>query len=50
VLVPIIRDVELDRRARAVPVEHVIDATLHIDDQRNLDHHEVQFFAEVVFD
>jgi hypothetical protein len=39
-LIPIVRDVELDWRARPVPVEHVVDAALHIDDQRNLDHHE----------
>ena len=50
VLVAIIRDVELDRRARAVAVEIVIDARLLVDDEGHGDHHQVQFFAEVVFD
>ena len=49
-LVAVVRDVELDRGARSVAVEHVVDAALGVDDQRNLDHHQVEFLAEIVFD
>jgi len=44
-LVTIVRDVELDGRARPVAIEHVVDATFHVDDKRDLDHHQVQFLA-----
>ena len=37
VLVPIVRDVELTGSARPVAIEHVVDAALYVDDQRNLD-------------
>ena len=48
--VAIVRDMELDRRARAVAIEHVVDAALHIDDERHFDHHQIEFLAQVVFD
>jgi hypothetical protein len=48
--VPIVRDVEPDGRARSVTVQHIVDPALRIDDAGNLDHHEVQFLAQVVFD
>jgi hypothetical protein len=48
-LVVIVVDVELDGRARAVAVEHVVDAALDVDDERHLDHHQVQFTAEILF-
>ena len=41
---------ELDRRARAVAVEVVVDPALAVDDQRHLDHLEVELLAEVVLD
>ena len=49
-LVAVVGDVELDGSARAVAVEHVVDAAFDIDDQRDLDHHQVEFLAEIVFD
>ena len=44
------RDVELDRRAGAIAVEHVVDTAFRIDDQRNLNHQEAELLAQVVFD
>src|SRR5665811_2160645 len=46
----IIRDVELDGCARSVSIEHVVDAALHVHDQWDLHHRQVQFFAQVVLD
>ena len=48
--VAIIRNMELNRGARAVAIQHVVDAALHIHDERNFDHHQVEFLAQVVFD
>ena len=50
VLVAIVGDVELDRGARSVAVEIVIDAALLVHDERHGDHLQVQFVAEVFFD
>ena len=50
VLVAIVGDVELDRGARSVAIQIVVDAALLVHDQRHGDHHQVQFFAEVFFD
>jgi hypothetical protein len=36
--------------ARTVAVEHVVHAAFDIYDKRYFDHHEVQFFAKVIFD
>ena len=44
-LVAVVRDVELNGRTGAVAVEHVIDAAFDIDDERDLDHHQVEFLA-----
>jgi hypothetical protein len=41
---------ELHGRARAVPVQHVVDAALPRHDERHLDHLEVQLLAEAVLD
>ena len=41
---------ELDRRARAVAVEHVVDATQHVHDERYLHHEQIEFLAEVLLD
>ena len=43
--VAIIRDMELNRRARPVTIEHVVDTALYIHDERHFDHHQVEFFA-----
>ena len=48
--VAIVRNVELDGGAGAVAIEHVVDATFDVDDERNLDHHQAELFAEVVGD
>ena len=48
--VAIVRDMKLNRRARPVAIEHVVDTALHIHDQRHLDHHQVEFLAQVVCD
>jgi hypothetical protein len=48
--VAIVGDVELDWCARAVAVEHVVDAAVHIDDRGNFNHHQVQLAAEIVLD
>ena len=45
ILATVVRDTELNRGTRSVAVEHVIDAALGIDNQRNLHHHEAEFFA-----
>ena len=50
VLVVVVGDVELDRPALAVAVEHVVDARLDVDDERNLDHVQVQLLAEIALD
>ncbi len=50
VLVVIVRRCGTGWGARAVAVEQVVDAALFIDDQRHFDHHQVELFAEVVFD
>jgi hypothetical protein len=50
VQVAIVRDMELNRRARAVAIKHVVDAALFIHDERHFDHHQVEFLAEVVRD
>ncbi len=42
--------IELDRRPRAVPIEHVVHAGRHFDDQRHLDHHQVQLPGETLLD
>ena len=49
-LVAVVGDVELNRSARSVAIEHVIDAALDVDDEWHLHHHEVEFFAEMVLD
>lgn len=49
ILVPVVGDVELDGRTRAVTIEHVIDAAFDVDDQRSLDHHQAEFLAKIVF-
>jgi hypothetical protein len=41
--VAVVRNVELDGRARAVAVEHIGDAALSIDHQRDVDHPQVEF-------
>jgi hypothetical protein len=48
--VAIVRDVELNRGARPVAIEHVVDSALHIHDERHFDHHQVEFLAQVVLD
>lgn len=50
VLVAIVRDMELDGRAGAVAVQHVVYAALDIHDERHFDHHQIQFVAEVILD
>ena len=50
VLLVIIRDVKLNRCAGSVAVQVVVDPTLGIHDQRNLNHRQVQFLAEVLLD
>ena len=49
-LVAVVGDVELDGRPRAVAVEHVVHAAVDVDDQRDRDHHQVEFLAEVLLD
>jgi hypothetical protein len=49
-LVAIVGDVKLDRRARAGTVEHVVDAAFHIHYDRHFNHHQVQLGAKVVLD
>ena len=48
--VAVVADVELHGSARAIPVEHVVDAAVAVDDERHRDHHEVQLAAEVFLD
>ncbi len=48
--VAIVRDMELNRRARPIAIEHVVDSAFDIHDQRHFHHHQVEFFAQVVFD
>ena len=48
--VVVVRDVEPDGRPRAVAVEHVVDARRDVDDERHLDHREVQLTAQVLLD
>ena len=43
--VAVVRDVERHRGARAVAIEHVIDAAVDVDNQRNLNHHQVERFT-----
>ena len=50
VQVAVVRDVERDRRPRAVAVEVVVDAALAVDDQRHLDERQVQLLAQAVLD
>ena len=50
ILVSVVGDVDLDGRAGAVAVEHVVDATFGVDDQRDLDHDQAEFFTKIVFD
>src|SRR5581483_10974638 len=50
VLATIIRDVELDGSARTVAIQHVVDAALDIDNQRDFHHEQIKFLAEIVFD
>ncbi len=50
VFVVIVGNMERDRRARSIPVQHVIHTAFHVHDQRHLDHHQVEFFTEVIFD
>ena len=47
--VAVVRNVESDGCAGAVAIEQVVDAAIDIDDQWNLDHHEVERFAQIVF-
>lgn len=46
-LVVVVRNVELDGGPRQVAVEEVVHAALRVHYQRDLDHHEVEFSAEV---
>ena len=48
--VAIVRDMELNWRPRPVAIQHVVDTTFHIHDERDFDHHQVEFLAQVVFD
>ena len=41
---------ELDGSSRTVAVEHVIDAALHVNNERHLNHHQVELLTEVVLD
>ena len=50
VLIAVVGDVELDRRAGPIPVKIVVNARFLIHNQRHGDHHQVQFFAEIFFD
>ena len=50
VLIVIVGNMERDRRARPIPVQHVIHAAFGVHDQRHLNHHQVEFFTEVIFD
>jgi hypothetical protein len=34
-------------RARAITVQVVVDAALHVHDQRNRDHHQIEFLAKI---
>jgi len=43
--VAIVRNMELNGSARAVAIEHVVDAALRVDDERNLHHHQAEFFT-----
>jgi hypothetical protein len=45
VFTAVVGDVELDRGAGAVAVEHVIDAAVGVDDQRDLDHVQPELFT-----
>jgi hypothetical protein len=47
-LVAIVGDVELDRSAGSIAVEHVVGAAFDVDDQRDRDHDEIQLFAKIV--
>ena len=48
--VAIVRDVELNRGARPVAIQHVVDSALHIHNERDFDHHQVEFLAQAVLD
>ena len=41
-LVAIVGNVELNRGAGSVAIEHVIDAAFRVDDQRDLNHHQAR--------
>ena len=41
---------KFDRRTGAIPIKIIVDAALLADDQGNLDHDQIQFFAEIVGD
>jgi hypothetical protein len=49
-LVTVVRDVELHGRSREVTVEEVVHSALRVDNQRDLDHHDVELSAEVSLD
>ncbi len=48
--IAIVRDAELNGSPGAVPVQHVVDPAVGLHDQRNLDHHQVELLAQVLFD
>ena len=49
-LVVVVCDMELDRTARTVTIQVVVDPALGVDDQRDLDLDQVELLAEVVLD
>ena len=48
--IAIVRNVKLYGRARSIAIQHIVDPALDIDDERNFDHHQIEFFAQVIFD
>ena len=41
----VVRNVELDRSAGTVAIEHIVDAAFRIDDQRNFHHNQAEFLT-----
>ena len=48
--VAVVGNMELNWSTGAVAVEHVVDAAFRVHDQRDLDHQQAEFLAQVIFD
>ncbi len=48
--VMVVRDVKLNGSARAVAIQVIVYSTLDVNDQRDLNAHEIELPAEIVFD